>query len=180
MGGLAPSACRFPNRSAPPGVFVEGLRNRSSVSEFRIRSRSCGGEGVYRYKAADRTFEYPLISTIGGYRVRSQFTGYSWGMTLVAFYDPNVPEHGGLVLERKIEGFEIGAPIFLGFGSVCLLGGMAGFVVILRQRINSTEVMERLETQRHGEHRERGRDLTPSQFCGLRVSVFQPFRKETP
>lgn len=90
-------------------------------------------EGVYRYKAADRMFEYPLRAKIDGYWVTSQFTGYGWGMRLVAFYDPNDPEHGGLVLERKIEGFEMGALIFLGFGIVCLLGGMAGFVVIFRQ-----------------------------------------------
>jgi len=98
-----------------------------------IIAESQNGEGIYRYQAAGRTIEKPIYETIEGRSVPSQFKGYGAGMSLVAFYDPKDPDHGGLVLERKIGGFQMGVPIFLSFGSVCLLGGMAGFAVTFRQ-----------------------------------------------
>lgn len=89
------------------------------------------GEGVYRYKAADRTIEKPRFVK-GVQQGRLGWSSYGFGMRLDALYDPNDPER--VVLEREVADFRLAAQIFLVFGIVCLMAGMAGFAVILRGR----------------------------------------------
>jgi Protein of unknown function (DUF3592) len=92
--------------------------------------RTQNGEGVYRYKAAGLTIEMPRFVK-GVQRDRGGWSSYAFGMRLDALYDPNEPER--VVLERELDNFRLAGLIFLPVGIVCLLAGMAGFAVILRQ-----------------------------------------------
>lgn len=99
-----------------------------------VKTQANEGEGVYRYKAAGRTLEKPRFVT-GVQRSRGGWSSYAFGMRLDALYDPNDPER--VVLEREVADYRLASPIFLGFGSVCLLGGVAGFAVTFRQTSKS-------------------------------------------
>lgn len=92
------------------------------------------GEGLYRYQAAGRTIEKPL-RVKGAQQGRGGLSSHAFGSRLAAFYDPNDPER--VTLHSKVADFELVAPIFLGFGSVCLLGGVAGFAVTFQQTSKS-------------------------------------------
>lgn len=95
-----------------------------------VKTQANEVEGVYRYKAAGRTIKKPRFVK-GVQRSRGGWSSYAFGMRLDALYDPDEPKR--VVLEREVANFELASPIFLGFGSVFLLGGMAGFAVIIRQ-----------------------------------------------
>jgi hypothetical protein len=88
------------------------------------------GEGVYRYSAAGRTIHGPL-SPSNGLQGSSGLSQYAFGRRLDALYDSKDP--GDFILQSKFDAYRLGAPFLLGFGILCLLGGMAGFAAKRRQ-----------------------------------------------